>query len=155
MDDTAGKGLSLTATIFLTLGLIALTVIIFAVVAAGVKTGQDKMTGLTERLQTTEFTTYDNGKLSGSQVLNALRQYAGQEQFGIQVITGKGGVNIYGNEFNTSTGEITGGKNTSLVSAQDQSNSNYINPSGRFASRVISDSNGVVRGLVFQQEVSP
>lgn len=153
MDDTAGKGLSLTATIFLTIGLITLCVILFAIVAAGVKIAQDRMTGITENLQTTEYTTYDNGKLSGSQVLNAVRQYMNQEEFGIQVITGKGGIATYGNAFNASTGEITGGKNTSLAPAQDQSNANYINPSGKFNSRVVYDSNGVVRGIVFTQQV--
>lgn len=151
MDETTGKGLSLTATIFLTVGLITLAVILFAVAVAGVKTAQDKMTGITDTLQTTEYSTYDNGKLSGSQVLNAIRQYMKQDEFGIQVVTGKGGNHTYGNTFNAITGEITGGKDTSIAPAQNQSDPNYINPSGKFSSKVVYDSNGVVRGIVFNQ----
>jgi hypothetical protein len=153
MDETASGGLKLTGNIFLTIALISICVLLFAIGVAAVKIAQDKMTGVTENLQNTEYTTYDNGKQSGSQVLNAIRQYMSQDSFGVQVVTGKGGNTVYGNTFNATTGEISGTKNTNLAPAQDQANANYINPSGKFSSRVIYDPNGVVRGIVFTQEV--
>lgn len=153
MDETSSKGLTLTGTNLLTVALISIAVILFSVAVAGVKIVQERFTGLNGTLQQTEYTTYDNGTLSGSQVLNAVRQYMGQDEFGISVQTGKGGSITYGNEFNHTTGEITSGsKNTNLLTAQQQSDPNYINPSGKFTSRVVYDRNGVVRGLIFSQK---
>ena len=46
-----------------------------------------------------------------------------------------------------------GEKSTSnYKSAQDTSNQNYINPTGRFEGTVIRDDNGVITGLVFTQQ---
>lgn len=151
MEETTSSGLRITGGIFLTIGLITLVVILFAVFQAGAKTGQEKMTGIQQTLSQSEYNNYDNSIMSGSQVLNAVRQYMNQDQFGVRVITGKGGSNTYGNEFNAN-GEIVGtGKNTDISVAQDQSNPNYINPSGKFSSQVVFDGNNVVRGIIFSQ----
>ncbi|KAI7257654.1 hypothetical protein KC345_g10744 [Hortaea werneckii] len=53
------------------------------------KQGQTKMASITTQLSDTEFNTYNNTTLSGSQVLNAVRQYMNLDTFGVQVITGK------------------------------------------------------------------
>lgn len=152
MNGTTSDGLKMTGGIFITLGYITLGVLLFALVVAGVKIAQDRMTGITENLQGAEYTTFDNGTLSGSQVLNSVRQYMNNDQFGILVQTGKGGTTYYGNSFNINTGEITSAdKNTSLLDAQNQADSDYINPSGKFKSNVVYDPNGVVRGLIFVQ----
>lgn len=153
MDETTGKGLSLVGTIFLTIALLTLGVLLFSVASSGAKAGQEKMANITQGLQQTEFTTYDNGTMSGSQVLNAVRQYMNNDQFGIQVTTGKKGIMTYGNTFNSATGVIESEKkNLNVTPAQTQASEHYINPSGKFKSTVVYDQNGVVRGLVFVQD---
>ncbi|MFB4321660.1 ABC transporter permease [Priestia sp. BR_2] len=151
MDDTTGKGLSLTGTIFITIGYITLGVLLFALVVAGVKVAQDRMTGITDQLQQAEYTTFDNGTMSGSQVLNSIRQYMNNDQFGIEVTTGKNSTTFYGNTF-SNEGEIIGNtKNTDLKPAQNQASTDYINPSGKFKTSLVYDKNGVVRGLKMKQ----
>ncbi len=152
MEENASKGLSLTATIFLTIGLITIAVSIYFIAVAGTKTAQDDMSGLTNTLQQSKFSAYDNSIVSGSQIINVIRQYMKQDAFGVKVTTGKKSTKIYGDTFDEKTGEVSKGtKNDDLDDAQDQSSADYINPSGRFTSKVITDSNGVVRGIVFTQ----
>ncbi|SDX62321.1 hypothetical protein SAMN05518848_11053 [Paenibacillus sp. PDC88] len=135
----------------LTIALITLVVLLFGVFQAGAKTGQEKMTGIQQTLSQSEYNNYDNSSMTGSQVLNAVRQYMNQDQFGLTVVTGKGGSMTYGNAFNAA-GEIVGDtKNISITTAQDQTSSNYINPSGKFYSKVVYDKNNVVRGIIFTQ----
>ncbi|MNC78714.1 hypothetical protein D3C75_1309970 [compost metagenome] len=77
------------------------------------------------------------------------------EQFGIKVTTGKGGSSYYGNTFNESDGRITNkdtDKKLDLTDAEDQSESEYINPSGKFNSRIIRDQNSMIRGIIFTQQ---
>ncbi|OMP13425.1 hypothetical protein COLO4_01712 [Corchorus olitorius] len=119
---------------------------------AGTKTAQDDMSGLTNTLQQSKFSAYDNSIVSGSQIINVVRQYMKQDAFGVTVTTGKGSTTTYGNAFDATTGEVTStSKNEDLTNAQSQSAAGYINPSGRFLSKVVTDKNGVVRGLIFQQ----
>ncbi|MEW4372908.1 ABC transporter permease [Paenibacillus kandeliae] len=152
MEENASKGLSLTATIFLTIGLITIAVSIYFIAVAGTKTAQDDMSGLTNTLQQSKFSAYDNSIVSGSQIINVVRQYMKQDAFGVTVTTGKGSTTTYGNAFDATTGEVTStSKNEDLTNAQSQSEAGYINPSGRFLSKVVTDKNGVVRGLIFQQ----
>ncbi|PAD71339.1 ABC transporter permease [Paenibacillus campinasensis] len=151
MEETTSKGLTLFGSILLTIALITLVVILFSVSQAGAKTGQEKMVGIQQTLSQTEYTTYDNSTMTGSSVLNAVRQYMNQEQFGVRVITGKGGITTYGNQFDDNGEIIEKDKNTNIKVAQDQSNPNYINPSGQFKSQIVVDKNNVVRGIIFTQ----
>ena len=153
MDDAPGKGLSLMAGIMLTITIITVAVIIVAIVINYTKTAQDDISGMTDTLSQTKYSAYDNSTVSGSQVLNAVRQYNNQDGFGVVVKTGKGTSTNYGYTFNETTGDITSTtNNVNLSPAQDQANTNYVNPSGRFTSKLVSDSNGVVRGIVFSQK---
>lgn len=81
-----------------------------------------------------------------------------QEQFGVQVITGKQrGTkgNFYGNEFvldGTLVSKVLDGKNDYLSDAEDQSSALYINPSGKFQSSIVRDANNMIRGIIFKQQ---
>ncbi|PYE43209.1 ABC transporter permease [Paenibacillus barcinonensis] len=155
MEENTGVGIRVAAGIFLTIMLITIVVIITISSQDAAKQGQTKMAAITTQLSDTEYQTYSNTTLSGSQVLNAIRQYMNQEQFGLQVITGKqrGTVGtFYGDAFND-IGEITGGSSSSSLSAAEkQSSEEYINPSGKFRSSIVRDKNNMIRGIIFEQE---
>nr|WP_154985819.1 ABC transporter permease [Paenibacillus xylanexedens] len=155
MEENTGVGIRVAAGIFLTIMLITIVVIITISSQDAAKQGQTKMAAITTQLSDTEYQTYNNTTLSGSQVLNAVRQYMNQEQFGVQVITGKqrGTVGtFYGDAFND-IGEITDASSTSsLYKAEEQSAAEYINPSGKFRSSIVRDKNNMIRGIIFRQE---
>ncbi len=154
MEENTGVGIRVAAGIFLTIMLITIVVIITISSQDAAKQGQTKMASITTQLSDTEFNTYNNTTLSGSQVMNAIRQYMNLEQFGIRVTTGKGVSTYYGNEFNETEGNITNEdekKNLDLTKAEDQSEPNYINPSGKFKSKIVRDKNNMIRGIIFEQ----
>lgn len=160
MEENTGVGIRVAAGIFLTIMLITIVVIITISSQDAAKQGQTKMAAITTQLSDTEYQTYSNTTLSGSQVLNAVRQYMNQEQFGIQVITGKQKAanpdsqgTFYGDTFDTVSGQITSDKkNPSLADAETQSENEYINPSGKFKSSIVRDKNNMIRGIIFKQE---
>ncbi|MGE6574269.1 ABC transporter permease [Paenibacillus xylanexedens] len=163
MEENTGVGIRVAAGIFLTIMLITIVVIITISSQDAAKQGQTKMAAITTQLSDTEYQTYSNTTLSGSQVLNAVRQYMNQEQFGIKVITGKQkGTTIdtqtqgvfYGSSFNTKTGEVDdeNNKNLDLQFAENQFYSAYINPSGKFKSTIVRDKNNMINGIIFIQE---
>lgn len=163
MEENTGVGIRVAAGIFLTIMLITIVVIITISSQDAAKQGQTKMASITTQLSDTEFNTYNNTTLSGSQVLNAVRQYMNLEQFGIRVVTGKQRASgndvgtFYGNEFVyekvADQGSITNSyKNLRIVDAENQMLDQYINPSGKFRATIVRDSNNMIRGIEFIQE---
>lgn len=157
MEENTGVGIRVAAGIFLTIMLITIVVIITISSQDAAKQGQTKMASITTQLSDTEFNTYNNTTLSGSQVLNAIRQYMNLEQFGIKVTTGRQATTFYGNTFDDKNDgwQITNGdenKYLSLIDAEDQSKTQYINPSGKFNSTIIRDKNSMIRGIIFKQQ---
>lgn len=164
MEENTGVGIRVAAGIFLTIMLITIVVIITISSQDAAKQGQTKMASITTQLSDTEFNTYNNTTLSGSQVLNAVRQYMNLEQFGIRVVTGKqkaAGNNVgtfYGNEFiyekvpDQGSIPYPDNNNTNLTIAEDQRYPEYINPSGKFKATIVRDKNNMIRGIEFVQE---
>lgn len=160
MEENTGVGIRVAAGIFLTIMLITIVVIITISSQDAAKQGQMKMASITTQLSDTEFNTYNNTTLSGSQVLNAIRQYMNLDQFGIRVVTGKQQKSssvgtFYGNSFvyeGNDIGEITTDKFTDISRAESQKHDEYINPSGQFTSTIIRDKNNMIRGIVFIQQ---
>ncbi|ANS75348.1 ABC transporter permease [Paenibacillus yonginensis] len=159
MEENTGVGIRVAAGIFLTIMLITIVVIITISSQDAAKQGQTKMASITTQLSDTEFNTYNNTTLSGSQVLNAIRQYMSLEQFGVKVTTGKNATSVYGTGFQEVNGIITSmnsdkeeSKNSSLSDALNQAADGYINPTGKFKSYIVRDQNNMIRGIVFQQE---
>ncbi|MBQ4900432.1 ABC transporter permease [Paenibacillus sp. Marseille-P2973] len=161
MEENTGVGIRVAAGIFLTIMLITIVVIITISSQDAAKQGQTKMASITTQLSDTEFNTYNNTTLSGSQVLNAVRQYMNLKQFGIQVTTGKQNAKntskIYGTTFSVKGGLIDSigsddNKNIAIEDALNESADEYINPSGKFDSYIVRDSNNMIRGIVFTQQ---
>ncbi|WP_405170664.1 ABC transporter permease [Paenibacillus sp. FSL H8-0280] len=161
MEENTGVGIRVAAGIFLTIMLITIVVIITISSQDAAKQGQTKMAAITTQLSDTEYNTYNNTTLSGSQVLNAVRQYMNQDEFGIQVITGKQYASdnktsgtFYGQKFNVEGSVVKtmdSYSNTILSNAEKQSQPEYINPSGKFISSILRDDNNMIRGIKFEQ----
>ncbi|WP_145142291.1 ABC transporter permease [Paenibacillus sp. Y412MC10] len=152
MGSNATSALKIGAAVFLTIALITIVVNLFMSATDAVKEGQTQFSKIQTQLSQTRYNIYEDTTLTGSQVMNAVRQFNNENQFGVFVQTGKNGMTYYGNTFNQTSGEIEGtAKNTNILPAQDEANNNYINPSGKFKSSVVRDANNMVRGIIFVQ----
>jgi hypothetical protein len=158
--SNAQKALVMAAGIFLAIALITLAVVLFISAQDSTKAAQSNFSNIQTELSQTAFTVYDNTMLSGSQVVNALRKFSDQDQFGIQIVTGKNPAGQwYGKVINTGVpmdsvtyGSVIGAAPGQLSHALDESNVNYVNPSGKFRAQLVHDSSNVIRGIIFRQQ---
>lgn len=158
--SNAQKALVMAAGIFLAIALITLAVVLFVSAQDSTKAAQSNFSNLQTELSQTAFTVYDNTTLSGSQVVNALRKFTDQDQFGIQIKTGKNpSGQWYGKVINISVpaeslnyGSVVGEAPGTLSQVLDESDVNYVNPSGKFRAQLIKDRSNVIRGITFQQQ---
>ncbi|GKS12952.1 hypothetical protein YDYSY3_39520 [Paenibacillus chitinolyticus] len=158
--DTSSEGLKFGGGLFLTIAFITVCATVFYIALDGSKTATKKFTSLNTELSQSEFLSYDNSTVSGSQVLNSIRKYAGDNnEFGISVKTGKASTPVwYGRTVNNTVsagtagyGSVIGAGTGSQNVANDETKTDYINPNGSFTSQVIRDQNNMVRAIVFQQ----
>jgi hypothetical protein len=158
--SNAQKAIVMAAGIFLAVALITLAVILFISAQDSTKAAQSNFSNLQTELSQMQFTVYDNTVLSGSQVVNALRKFGGEDQFGIQIITGKNPAGQwYGKVLNTGVpldsityGSVVGPAPGRLDDTVNEADVNYVNPSGKFRSQLVKDSSNVIRGIVFRQQ---
>jgi len=158
--SNAQKALVMAAGIFLAIALITLAVVLFISAQDSTKAAQSNFSNIQTELSQTAFTVYDNTTLSGSQVVNALRKFRDQDQFGIQIVTGKNPTGLwYGKIINTSVpldsvtyGMVEGAAPGQISQTVDEADINYVNPSGKFRANLVLDSSNVIRGIVFRQQ---
>lgn len=158
--SNAQKALVMAAGIFLAIALITLAVVLFISAQDSTKAAQSNFSNIQTELSQTAFTVYDNTTLSGSQVVNALRKFSDKEEFGIQIVTGKNPAGQwYGKVINTGVpidsvtyGSVMGEAPGQLSDTVDESDINYVNPSGKFRAQLVHDSSNVIRGIVFRQQ---
>jgi hypothetical protein len=158
----AQKALVMAAGIFLAIALITIAVIMFISAQEATKTAQGNFSNLQTELSSTVFAGYDETVVSGSQVINAIRKFRQEQQFGIMVYTGRNpsgqwyinqveidDQNTIGTVLGSASGDLDP---TGFNSATNESSDNYINPAGRFHSRLVYDKSNNVRAIVFTQE---
>ncbi|KEO82780.1 hypothetical protein [Tumebacillus flagellatus] len=168
--SNAQKALVMAAGIFLAIALITIAVVMFISAQEATKTAQENFSGIQNELSSTAFNVYDGTVVTGSQVTNAIRKYNGREEFGIHVITGRDANGAwYGDvisEADATLGDVvlkpsatgmvqSGGINYMIGTAalaDDVSQAQYVNPSGRFNSTVIRDKSNVVKEIRFVQQ---
>jgi hypothetical protein len=95
-------------------------------------------------------TIYDNTEVSGSEVINVIRKFS-DEMLGVRVETKKN-TSYYIYQFNDADGSLKSPSALDYKTAQNVTNSNYINPTGRFLGSVVRDENGTITGLAFVQQ---
>jgi hypothetical protein len=146
------KALMIAATVLITIAIISLGVIVFQSGQEAATQAQKGFSDLQQEMSAVQFATYDQKNISGSQLINAIRKYSSQAQFGIQVKTGKNAVGVWYGKVIGITGTVTSNGTTDLSNIYDDSNPNYINPVGLFKSKLVYDSNRVVRAIVVVQK---
>ncbi|WP_059040715.1 hypothetical protein [Paenibacillus rubinfantis] len=158
--QSSSEGLKFGANLFLTVAFITLCVMVFLIAQDGSKSATAKFSGLNTELSQSEFVVYQGSTVSGSQVLNAIRKYTGEnKEFGVSVKTGKAPTPVwYGRTVNNTVaagtagyGSVMGPGTGNLVNAQAETHNDYVNPNGTFTSNIIKDENNMVRGIVFVQ----
>lgn len=155
--NNAQSALKIAAGIFLTIALITIVVLLFVSAQEATKTAQNEFSSIQTELNKASFTVYDNTFVSGSQVINAIRKFLNQKQFGIRVVTGKNRESksqgeYYGDDVSTDGKILSKNYNDSIDPALDESLESYVNPSGKFKAKLIVDKSNVTRGIVFEQQ---
>lgn len=144
------KGLMLAAGIIITCIIISLGFYIAREARDTASSGTGQINQLQAEFSDTSKTMYDGTEVSGSEVVNVIRKFS-DDTMGVKVVTSKTSV-YYGYNFTENDGTLGEKANASYKNAQDATNQNYINPTGRFAGSVVRDANGVITGLVFTQQ---
>lgn len=114
-----------------------------------VNIGSSKLTKLNSDLQDSDTAMYDGISISGSEVLNVIKNYS-EEKVSVKVVTKKS-TTYYGYSVDAGN-NLTTGATGSLKKAESITDNQYINPTGSFKGSILKDSNDVATCLVFTQE---
>ena len=144
------KGLMMAAGIIITCIIISLGFYIAREASDTASSGTGQITELQAEFADTSKMMYENTEVSGSEVINVIRKF-GDEMLGVKVQTKKN-TSYYIYQFNDADGSLKGSSALDYKSAQVATNSNYINPTGRFLGAVVRDANGTITGLSFVQQ---
>lgn len=113
----------------------------------------DEALAITDNLLETKYTQYDGESISGSNLLNLIKQsYADSEEMYICVKTtaNTGGVFYVCDQSATRLPDTT--QKTLVKDATTKSNSNYITPTKKFLGSVDRNTNGAIIGITFEQQ---
>ena len=144
------KGLMMAAWIIITCIIISLGFYIAREASDTASSGTGQINELQAEFADTSKMMYENTEVSGSEVINVIRKF-GDEMLGVKVQTKKN-TSYYIYQFNDADGSLKGSSALDYKSAQVATNSNYINPTGRFLGAVVRDANGTITGLSFVQQ---
>ena len=144
------KGLMMAAGIIITCIIISLGFYIAREASDTASSGTGQINELQAEFADTSKMMYENTEVSGSEVINVIRKF-GDEMLGVKVQTKKN-TSYYIYQFNDADGRLKGSSALDYKSAQVATNSNYINPTGRFLGAVVRDANGTITGLSFVQQ---
>lgn len=142
------------AGIVITLAIISIAFVVFNMAKDGTMEGVSKISAMNAQIAESDITIYDNQEISGSEVVNVIRKFE-DSYLAIQVQTGKNSSGSwYGYSASISSGVATIGStsSTTITSAIDEKSNQYINPNGRFMSKVHRDANGAAVAMVFVQK---
>jgi hypothetical protein len=144
------KGLMLAAGIIITCIIISLGFYIAREASDTASSGTGQINELQAEFSDMSKTIYDNTEVSGSEVINVIRKFS-DEMLGVRVETKKN-TSYYIYQFNDADGSLKSPSTLDYKTAQNVTNSNYINPTGRFLGSVVRDENGTITGLAFVQQ---
>ena len=143
------KGLMLAAGTIITCVVISLGFLISREAKDTASNGANQINKLNAEFVDSDKDIYDGATVSGSEVLNAIKKFHGEE-IGVLVKTNKSET-FYGYSFDEDTGEIGAKSDKTYTIATETSNKAYINPYVNFKGTVIRDKNDVITGIIFKQ----
>lgn len=144
------KGLILAAGTIITCVVISLGFYLSKEAQATATTGTSQIGKINSEFAESDKNIYDGAKVSGNEVVNAVKKLAGQE-VGIFVIT-KSTTTFYGYEFDINTGALRTASKTDISKAGSSSSSTYINPYAMFQGEVVRNANNAITGIIFTQQ---
>lgn len=143
------KGLILAAGTVITCLVITLGFYLSKEAQATASTGTSQIGKINSEFSENDKTMYDKVRVSGSEVINAIRKFEG-ETIGISVDTNSGHA-FYGYSLDLITGEIMCEMPNEYNESLTQNAATYINPYAEFEGKVIRNANEVITGIAFTQ----
>jgi len=157
MSDTVATALKFAAGIILAIVLVAIGINVFTPAADSAKTVTTDFASNTTELKDQKYLIYDKTVVSGSQVLSALRKFeteAKAQNLAINVKTGQNPSGIwYYSIFSDGANTLTNSNIQNLENAIKTTHVDFINPAGMFDAEVKRDKNGVIRAVLFSQQI--
>ncbi len=144
------KGLILAAGTIITCVVISLGFYISKEAQSTAAAGTSQIGKINSEFSESDKTIYDGSKVSGSEVINAVKKLNGQE-VGVYVVT-KSNSTYYGYSFNEDNGELKTQNNNTYTMALSASSAAYINPYAAFMGTIIRNQNGAITGIKFLQQ---
>lgn len=152
--ENSTKAIIIAASIVITLAIVTVGFLIL-------KSGTDIASGSAKDLDVQaraiaekKYTNYEDNDVSGSQVLDAIKQFR-TDYIGIQVITKKdtsGTWYLHDVSISSDVGEVGSEVTFDLTDAKDETADEYINPAGRFTGKIIRDVNDKICAIIFEQK---
>ncbi len=117
---------------------------VWAIASRFLQKGGDKITSLSTTLEEEDVAQYDGLTLSGTQVISALKQLAGQPV----CITVSNGHTTTAYNYTDTTLQTVSTAQTAAVENKANLSTVYINPSSVYVGSVVRDSAGGVKGAI-------
>ncbi|ADC52221.1 hypothetical protein BpOF4_21129 (plasmid) [Alkalihalophilus pseudofirmus OF4] len=148
--DSVTKAIIFGASLLMAIAFITIGVQLFGTSTEASKAATNDYSSIQTELSEQKYLAFEGTTVSGSQVGNAIRRFQNEDNFGIQVITGKNSTGTwYHHDASNSDNVSPVDNNPANITKPDSIE--YVNSSGSFKSSVIRDSNHVIRGIVFTQ----
>lgn len=142
MDNEGMKFVKIAVGVIMTLAVLGFLVYLFTIGQGLIKGTDQEIQGFQKNLTQAKFNEFDSTIVSGSQVINAIRQYS--NTIPVKVKTSASSSEITYSK--TASGAVTDYKVT------DPAATEYINPTADFKATISKNTNGVVDGLKFEQK---
>lgn len=135
MEDST-KGISFAAGVLIVIGLVSVALVIYNIVMPMLNTGVKNTSSISQRITNSGYSQYDGTTKQGSEVISAINTQASEDL----KITVKTNSNPSGKSYTTTSYNIT-----------DKDNDNYIEPTEKFDSKLVVNTNGAVTEILFTQ----
>ncbi|MDF2821530.1 MAG: hypothetical protein K0R15_1971 [Clostridiales bacterium] len=162
MDQNIQKALGLGVSVLFFVAVVSLGVLLFSQGVTLVEGAEESTSSVVAKLSESDYERYNSTEVSGTSVLNAIKNYNRDSGELIIVVTTN---NITGIQYiSTGTVDVSNrlAKNlitlknsaiaTQIKAAKDATSLYYINPSAKFDAELLYDENDAIRGISFIQD---
>lgn len=136
MEDST-KGISFAAGVLIVIGLVSIALVIYNIVMPMLNTGVKNTSSISQRITNSGYSQYDGTQKQGSEVISAINTQASDTL----KVTVKTNSNTSGTSYTTTSYNIT-----------DKDDDDYIEPTEKFNSVLVTNKNGAITGITFTQE---
>ena len=161
MDQNIQKALWLGVGIMMFVAIVSTGLFLFNKGKTVAEVGGGQLDTVSEQLAMSKFNSFDNEVVSGSMVINTIKEYKNEGgEFIIVVTTSYPSTTQYIStgsiSSNTLTGTLTAktraATDTDIQNLNNDTTSTYINPHAEFMAQLIYDNNDVVKGIAIVQQ---